>query len=91
MDKAKINKIVEMVVAYLVSLPVGTEITTREATKQVYGLEGVEDMELCEIDNQVRKTAKKVGLILDDSKYNDYIVGLIFNIPFIVKRRETNK
>ena len=42
MDKAKINKVVEMVVEHLVSLPVGTELTTREATKQVYGLEGIE-------------------------------------------------
>ena len=91
MDKAKINKVVEMVVEHLVSLPVGTELTTREATKQVYGLEGIEDMELFEIDKQVRKKVKKVGLILDDSKYNDCIVGLLFNIPFIVKRREANK
>ena len=40
-----------------------------------------------EIDVMVHKQAKKRGLILDDSKYDDMVTGLPFHIPFVVRRK----
>lgn len=87
MDMKKIAEIVTKVVAYLGTLPLGTEISTWQATKERYGINGLEDCDLFEIDKQVRVAAKNVGMKLDSSKYNDCVVGLPFNIPFVIRKK----
>jgi len=87
MDKKKIEEIVTKVVAYLETLPLGTEISTWQATKEGYGIKDLEDCDFFGIDKQVRVAAKKVGLKLDSSKYNNCEVGLPFNIPFVIRKK----
>ena len=84
-DKKNLKEIAKQVVAYLVTLPVGTEISTWKATKNSYGIDNLEDIDLFEINKQLPKIAKEKGLELDGSKYNDCVVGLPFNIPFVIK------
>lgn len=93
------NDIVSEIVDVLLSLPEGTEIATSDVIKQLYGHEyltcgeyeihgkmyGFEDF--FKIDAMVHKQAKKRGLILDDSKYDDMVTGLPFHIPFVVRRK----
>lgn len=93
------NKIVSEIVDVLLSLPEGTELATSDVILQLYGHEyltcgdyeiydekyGFDDF--FEIDARVRKQAKKMGLILDNSKYDGMAVGLPFHIPFVVRRK----
>lgn len=89
----KIKELSDTIVDYLLSLPEGTELSTSEAYKTVYHREYY-DLELefsfefaFELNAMVIKTAKRKGLILDDSKYNDMETGLPFNIPYVVRHR----
>lgn len=89
------NKIVE----YLLTLPEGTEISTSEAANAVFGCTFADSgdykfgetivtfEEYFDIHHAVHKKAKKKGLILDDSKYDDMVIGLLFNIPYEIKRK----
>lgn len=86
MDKRKINEIAGKVLAHLGTLPIGAELSMWQATKQAHGCNDLDDMDLFEINKQVRHEAKKAGIVLDDSKYDDCDVGLPFNIPFVIKK-----
>ena len=86
MDKREINEIVKKIMVYLGTLPIGTELTMWQATKQAHGCNGLDDIDLFEIDKQVRNEVKKTGKVLDDSKYDNCDVGLPFNIPFVIRK-----
>lgn len=93
------NGFSDKIVEYLLTLPEGTEISTSEAADAVFGCTFTEDgeykfgetivtfEEYFDIHHAVHKKAKKKGLILDDSKYDDMVVGLLFNIPYVIKRK----
>lgn len=94
-----IDDIIAAAVSHLRSLPDGTEISTSEALAAACGFnfdpEGeclVGDVQIdfkgmFELDQDIRKAARKAGLALDDSAYADMVLGLPFNIPYIVKKR----
>ena len=75
---------------------IGNEISTSQLINEVYGvnclrecvLEGisVDDAVLFDIDELLIKAAKKKGINLDSSKYDDQVIGLPYNIPFVIKK-----
>ena len=94
-----IDDIIAAAVSHLRSLPDGTEISTSEALAAACGFnfdpEGeylVGDVQIdfkgmFELDQDIRKAARKAGLALDDSAYAYMVLVLPFNIPYIVKKR----
>ena len=94
-----IDDIIATAVSHLRTLPEGTEISTSEALAAACGCdfdpEGeylvggvqIDFMGMFELDKNIRKAARKAGLVLDDSAYAGMELGLPFNIPYIVKRR----
>ena len=87
MDKTLVEETVIKVVELIKTLPSGTEITTAILTGEVLGKEFVnnEPIELMEINQRVFEECEKINITLDNSEYNDSIVGLPYNIPFIVR------
>lgn len=90
------NNIVSEIVDFLLTLSEGTELATSDVIEKLYGHKyltgeeyeihgetyGFEDF--FEIDEKVRKQARRRGLILDSFKYADMPTGLSFHIPFVV-------
>ncbi|MDO5440318.1 MAG: hypothetical protein Q4F12_02135 [Erysipelotrichaceae bacterium] len=87
MDKTLVEETVIKVVELIKTLPSGTETTTAILTGEVLGKEFVnnEPIELMEINQRVFEECEKINITLDNSEYNDSIVGLPYNIPFIVR------
>lgn len=68
---------------------VGEEMTTYQLLQDCYGEDAVKDLdsqELMRIDGRIADIAKSVWVKLDKSKYDDMIVGLPYNIPFVITR-----
>ena len=94
-----IDEIIAQTVAYLKTLPDGTEIATSDALKASCGFDydpngeylvgntPVDFEGMFALDRDIRKAARKAGLIIDDSLYAEQVVGLLFNVPYIVKKR----
>ena len=94
-----IDEIIAQTVAYLKTLPDGTEIATSDALKASCGFDldpngeylvgntPVDFEGMFSLDRDIRKAARKAGLKIDDSLYADQVVGLLFNVPYIVKKR----
>ncbi len=94
-----IEDIIATAVAYLKTLPDGTEISTSEALKATCGFDydpngeflvgntPIDFKEMFDLDRNIRKAARKAGMKIDDSLYADQVVGLLFNVPYIVKKR----
>lgn len=99
MMKMTMNSIITMIVEYYSSFTEDTEICTSEALKRVCGFEqdstgeyliAGEIMEfdnMFKLDYEVRKEARKAGMVIDDSLYADMVTGLPFHIPYIVKNK----
>lgn len=99
-----IEEIIAQAVSYLKTLPDGTEISTSEALKASCGFDydpngeylvgntPVDFKGMFDLDRDIRKAARKAGMKIDDSLYVDQVVGLLFNVPFLVskKRRAQN-
>ena len=87
MDKTLVEETVIKVVELIKTLPNGTETTTAILTGEVLGKEFVnnEPIELMEINQRIFEECEKINITLDNSEYNDSIVGLPYNIPFIVR------
>ena len=87
MDKTLVEETVIKVVELIKTLPSGTETTTAILTGEVLGKEFVnnEPIELMEINQRIFEECEKINITLDNSEYNDSIVGLPYNIPFIVR------
>ena len=94
------DKIIEKLVEALEQM-IGYEISTSQLINEVYDvnclkgcvIEGinVDDIVLFDIDELLIKVAKKKGIRLDSSKYYDQVVGLPYNIPFVIKRMKVRK
>ena len=84
MSKEEISAIV---VEYLLSIPEGTELTNAEAIRNCYSGEPLDIDDLFEIDLLTRELARKKALILDDSQADDTKGGLMFHVPYRIKRR----
>ena len=95
----KNKDIVLKAVAYLHGLDSSTEITTCRVLDEAFGFREDKNgkyrigesvlsfVDLLDLDLEIRKAAKKSGLLLDDSKYAGMDVGLPFHIPYIVKKK----
>ena len=94
------DKIIEKLVEAL-EQRIGNEISTSQLINEVYGvnclrecvLEGisVDDAVLFDIDKLLIKAAKKKGIKLDSSKYYGQVVGLPYNVPFVIKKTKVRK
>lgn len=95
----KKNDIIPKVIEYFASVDEDIEISTSEALKIVFGFsqdafgeyliggERIEFEEMFKLDLEIRKAARKAGMIIDDSLYADMVTGLPFHIPYIVKQK----
>jgi len=95
----KHRAVVDAIVAKLKELPDGTETSTSQVVEMLYGkmkfTENEYDYgavafsfeEYFEVDEQVRRQAKKAGLILDGSPWEDTVMGLPFHYPYLVNRK----
>lgn len=84
----KKEEVVKKLMEYIKTLEEGTEVSTSELMAKVYGdcFDIREDDELlADIDYQLYKACEKEGIILDKSKYNRMLVGLPYNIPFVIR------
>ena len=87
----KLNQ--KAVIEYLIS-HVGEETSTYEVVKESHGeemIKNVDSLEWMDINDEVRKLAKLYGFKLDSSKYYGMVVGLPYNIPFVIIRKRGNK
>lgn len=99
-DPMIIHEIARKAAARLSSLPEGTELCICDVLKDACGLDLdpigeyrvagtiIDFPEMFELDRMIRKTAKKAGLILDDSRYAHMVTGLPFRTPFVVFRKK---
>lgn len=87
----KLNE--NVIIKYLIS-HVGEETSTYEVVKESHGeemIKNVDSLEWMDINDEVRKLAKLYGFKLDSSKYYGMVVGLPYNIPFVIIRKRGNK
>ena len=94
------NDIIKKVIEYFISFNKDMEISTSEALKIVIGFgqdeageylvggEQIEFEDMFKLDLEIRKAARKAGMIIDDSLYADMVTGLPFHIPYLVKKRK---
>ena len=96
MAKAKVpfkyQSVVDAIAAKLKELPEGTETCTTgygNALWKVafYGAVAFSFEEYFEVDAQVRKQAKKAGILLDDTPWVGMELGLPYHFPFLVKHK----
>ena len=95
----KHQSVVDAIVAKLKELPEGTETSTSQVVEMIYGKTDFTEREYdygavafsfeeyFEVDDQVRRQAKKAGLFLDDSSWAGMELGLPFHFPHLVKRK----
>ena len=98
-----IEEMISAAVAYLKTLPDGTEISTSEALKASCGFDYDPDgeylvgntpvgfEEMFALDRDVRKAARKAGMKVDDTLYMDQVVGLLFNVPYRISKRKKSQ
>ena len=82
-------KIYRKTVIYFLYDHVGEEMTMIQLLQECYGEERANELdtpELFRIDKRIREIAKTVQVKLDNSKYENTLTGLPFNIPFIIKK-----
>lgn len=68
---------------------VGEEMTTYQLLEDCYGEETtkcLDSLELMRINARINEIAKTAGINLDSSDYDDMVVGLPYNIHFVIKR-----
>ena len=92
------NEIASGIVDYLLTLQEGTEISTMEAIEKLYEFEvtaeseykvageSIADMTLFAIDRDIRRMARKKGIVLDSSKYEGMPMGMPFAIPYVIRK-----
>ena len=95
----KYQQVVDAVVAKLKELPDGTETSTSRVMEMVYGKWNFTEREYdygavaftfeeyFEVDHQIRKQAKKAGILLDESPWAGMELGLPFHFPYLVKHK----
>ena len=95
----KHQSVVDAIVAKLKELPEGTETSTSQLVEMIYGKMDFTEREYdygavafsfeeyFEVDAQVRRQAKKAGLFLDGSPWEDTVMGLPFHYPYLVKHK----
>ena len=84
---AMIDDIVETLIEELREMQNGTEATIAQlVSKCGYGARQLErDDQMLTIYSELLKAARKAHITLDWSEYKDMVVGLPYNIPFVVK------
>ena len=84
---AMIDDIVEILIEELRELPNGTEATLAQLVNKCgYDARQLErDDQMLTIYGELRKAARKAHITLDWSAYKDMVIGLPYNIPFVVK------
>ena len=94
MKQQELERLAVWVLQHLAALPDDTELSTYEAVGQVYEAtkhepnpEAIEFEEWFTLNELVWVKAGMYGLKLDDSKYNDLVVGLPHHIPFVVTHK----
>ena len=90
MKKREIELLAIRVLEHLSQLLDGVELSTAEAVEQV-DISAAQKLEFEDwfiLFHLIWDKAGIYGLILDDSKYADQVVGLLHHIPYVVKHKK---
>lgn len=87
MAKAKLNKIIPVLIEHLQNAPDGYDITSAQLLKVAgFSLDDFEFMDFFDIHFALFEAAEKAGLTLDMSSHEDKVEGLPFNLDFILRK-----
>lgn len=87
MTKAKLNKIIPVLIEHLQNAPDGYNITSAQLLKATgFSLDDFEFMDLFDIHFALFEAAEKAGLTLDTSSHENKVEGLPFNLDFILRK-----
>ena len=87
-NEAVVTELTEKLSAYVKILPDHTESTTFRLLQHVTDEEVINSLttdDLMEIDDRFHKAVEEMGHILAPNKFNELIIALSFNTPFILK------
>ncbi len=80
------DQVLSAIIARLKSLPAGTRECSAGLFRDVFPEEPMpESKDLFDLDDAVRAQAEKNGLYLDDTQFFHMVLGLPYNVGFIVK------
>lgn len=82
-DEKDLDKVINELVNKIIALPKGTEISIGQLLENEYVHYNTN--ELFEINKRVLSICKEKGIKFNFDKYKDKVVGLPFNIPFIIE------
>lgn len=92
-NEENIETVVNELVNKIIALPIGTETSISNLLSNK--IDEFSDNELFEINKRVLNICKEKGVVLNFDKYKNQVVGLPFNISFVVseklKNLESNK
>lgn len=92
-NEENIETVVNELVNKIITLPIGTETSISNLLS--YKIDEFSDNQLFEINKRVLNICKEKGVVLNFDKYKNQVVGLPFNISFVVseklKNLESNK
>ena len=86
-DKMTYREIGAAVIEKIKKLPIHTEVSTGELALEV--CPECSENDLFKIEEYVYKNIRKTGRWLDKSRYDNMIVGLPYNIPFVIRDSAT--
>ena len=90
MKQREIEELAIRVLQYLSQLPDDVELSTAEAVEQVdiSAAQKLEFEDWFTLNRLIWDKSGIYGLKLDDSKYEDQVVGLLHHIPYVVKHKK---
>lgn len=87
-EEQRVAELTEKLAAYVRILPDHTEETTFRLLQHIVEEDVIIDLstdELMEIDDRFHRAVEDMGWILAPNKYNELIIAMNFNTPFILK------
>ena len=89
-DDEEIDAIVEKMIEALLECEPGTRTTTARLYYKLFknNDDGTQFEDMFEVDLRLKLRAKRHGLLLDSSDYNNMIICLPFNVPFTVYKQD---
>lgn len=89
------KEIVKKMIEFLENAPEGVEYTTLELLNELkVSVEGSHNSiygSLMALHKELRREARKHKIKFDSSKYENMVVGVPYNIPYVVRKKKVGK